>query len=302
MNPADWQCNWDMPTIAVVGPGAIGGMLAAWLCQNEENDVLVCARTPLRRIEVETPEGILEAVPEVLLEPKDATEVDWVLVCVKTYQVAESSSWLERLVGEHTRVAVVQNGVEHVENLSPYVPVERILPVMIACPVERLSPEKILQRAAGRMVVPVSEIGEAFQGLFQKALIKVTQDADFKTEAWRKLCLNAAGAVMALTDVPARVSTHPDGDALIRSLARECFEVARAEGAVLDESVVDWVSERYRAHDPDSVHSLHADMRAGRPMEIQARNGIIVERGKRHGIPTPYNDMATRLMRAAAEG
>ncbi len=291
-----------MPTIAVVGPGAIGGMLAAWLCRNEENQVVVCARTPLTRIDVDTPEGAFEAMPEILLEPKEAAAVDWALVCVKTYQVAESSVWLSGLVDENTRVAVVQNGVEHEENLSPYVPKSQLLPVMIACPVERVSPEKILQRAAGRMVVPKSNIGGEFERLFSESILEVSQTATFKTEAWRKLCLNAAGAVMAITDIPARVSHHPDGDALIRELARECYEVARAEGAALDASVVAWVSERYRAHDPESVHSLHADKRAGSPMEIQARNGIIVERGKYHGIPTPFNEMAVRLLRAAAEG
>jgi 2-dehydropantoate 2-reductase len=57
----------------------------------------------------------------------------------------------------------------------------------------------------------------------------------------------------------------------------------------------------YRGHPPDSVNSLHADVEAGRPTEIDLRNGVVVELGKRHGIRTPYNDMAVTLLKLAEE-
>src|SRR5215217_3226806 len=74
-----------MPTIAIVGPGAIGGILAAWLAQDPDNDVTVCARTAFDRLEVETPTGHIEAFPRVLVDPADATPVDWVLIATKAY-------------------------------------------------------------------------------------------------------------------------------------------------------------------------------------------------------------------------
>ena len=55
----------------------------------------------------------------------------------------------------------------------------------------------------------------------------------------------------------------------------------------------------YRNHPADSVNSLHADFAAGRPSEIDLRNGIIVKRGKHHGIATPYNEMAVALVKVA---
>lgn len=49
---------------------------------------------------------------------------------------------------------------------------------------------------------------------------------------------------------------------------------------------------------PDSVNSLQADRMEGRPMEIEARNGVIVRLGRKHGIPTPCNQMAVALLEA----
>lgn len=52
---------------------------------------------------------------------------------------------------------------------------------------------------------------------------------------------------------------------------------------------------------PDALNSLIADRMAGRQMEIDARNGAVVRFGKKHGIPTPMNEMAVALLIAAQE-
>ena len=115
-------------SIALIGPGAIGATVAAWLAQSPDLALTLCARTPVERLEIDTPGGTISAQPQVLTDPADAKPVDWVLVCTKTYDAAGAAAWLERLVGPGTRVAVLQNGVEHVARFAPYLPVERIVP------------------------------------------------------------------------------------------------------------------------------------------------------------------------------
>lgn len=62
-----------------------------------------------------------------------------------------------------------------------------------------------------------------------------------------------------------------------------------------------WRNRSWRAtRAPDSINSIHADRIAGRPMEIDARNGIIVRLGRKHGIPTPINEMVVALLEAAS--
>jgi 2-dehydropantoate 2-reductase len=81
-------------------------------------------------------------------------------------------------------------------------------------------------------------------------------------------------------------------------MARECIAVGRAEGAVLEDGLAATILEACRKAPPDSVNSLHADRAAGRPMEIDARNGAIVRFGRQHGIPTPCNEMAAIVLTA----
>src|SRR5512132_4037555 len=108
-----------MTTIAIIGPGAIGGVLAAWLGQDPDHAVTVCARTPFDRLEVETTTGTITSSPRVVTHPEQVRPVDWVLIATKAYDAASAARWLPALCRENTPVVVLQNGVEHVERFAP---------------------------------------------------------------------------------------------------------------------------------------------------------------------------------------
>lgn len=282
--------------IAVIGPGAIGGTVAAWLAQSPDHLVTLCARTPLDRLVVETPDGTIEAAPAVLTDPGGAKPADWVLICTKAYDSAAAASWLPALTGPQTRIAVLQNGVEHEERFAP----RPIVPAVVDIPAERSAPGRIRQRRAGTIVVPRG--AEDFVGLFDRCPIAVSTTADFRSVAWRKLALNCAGAVNALVLKPAGVSREPAIAQLMRGLVAECVAVGRAEGAEPADALIEEVVAHYQEAPADSVNSLLADRLAGRPMEIDARNGVIARLGARHGIATPLNDLTARLLAAAQPG
>lgn len=287
-----------MASLTIVGPGAIGGTIAAWIAQDRAHTVNIAARTAFEDLEVSTPEGVIRVTPAVITEPARGSVVDWVFVATKAYDSASAAKWFATLCDSKTRVAILQNGVEHVERFEPYCPRERIVPVMIDCPAERTAPGRIRQRGPVRMVVPANESGAAFVQLFAKLPLNVAQTDDFRTAVWRKLCLNSAGAVSAVTLHPAGIVRHDGVADLMRGIIRECIAVARAEGATLEDSVADTIIENMRKGPADSVNSIHADRLAGRPMEIDARNGVIVRLGRRHGIATPLNAMMVALLEA----
>jgi 2-dehydropantoate 2-reductase len=187
-----------------------------------------------------------------------------------------------------------------VERFSPYAPREKILPVLLYCPAERITPTHIRQRRAARIEVPDDPLGRDFAALFAGTDIAVAPTPDFTTALWRKLCVNAVGVINALLLQPAGILREPALAELARELMRECIAVGRAEGAVLPDAFTDEVLELYARTPEDSVNSLHADRAANRPMEIDARNGVIVRLGQRHGIATPCNRMAVVLLKAIA--
>jgi 2-dehydropantoate 2-reductase len=289
-----------MTRIAVIGPGAIGGTVAAWLAQDAANEVILCARTSLDGLSVEAPAGTIQARLPVLTDPADAAPADWVLVCTKTYDVAGASAWLGVLAGEGTRVAILQNGVEHVELFSPHVVRGRLLPAVVNIPAERLAPGKVLQRHNGAITVPAGPDGDSFVRLFERAAIAVGTTDDFLSAAWEKLTLNCTGAVNALVLKPNGVVHDARIAALMRGLMEECVAVGRAEGARLSDDLPERVLAMCRKGPADSINSMHADRLAGRPMETDARNGVIVRRGAKHGIPAPLNALMVTLLEAAA--
>lgn len=286
-----------MARIAVIGAGAIGGTLAAWLAQ--DHDVTVCARSPLPDLEVETPGGTIRAAPTILTDPAAATPVDWVLTTTKTYDCAAAAAWLPGLMDAGTRLAVIQNGVEQRERF-PMVSQPRTVPVIIDLPAERTAPGRIVQRRDGTIHVPAGEPGDAFVALFADTVIDAQTTPDFVTAAWRKLAINCSGIVSAITRRAAEVANDEAVAEVMRGLVRECIAVGRAEGATLPDKLADQVVEWTRKAHPQSVNSLHADFMAGRPMELDARNGVIVRLGAKHGIPTPLNQACAALLAASA--
>ena len=289
-----------MTSIALIGPGAVGGTVAAWLAQHPALSVAVCARTPFEALEIETPGGAISATPKVFTDPRQASPVDWVLIATKTYDTASAESWLDALVGPGTRLAVLRNGVEHLEPFLDRLPAERIVPAVVDIPAERSAPGRITQRRDGSIRVPDDAAGRDFVALFAHTPIAVSTTPDFKTEAWKKLALNCAGAVNALVLKPGGVAHDEPVAEVMRTLVRECVAVGQAEGADLADDLPDTVIANYRAAPADSINSLHADRMAGRPMELDARNGVIVRRGAQHGIATPANTMVVALINAAA--
>jgi 2-dehydropantoate 2-reductase len=289
-----------MTSVAIVGPGAVGGVLAGWLTKAGRTKLTLCARRSLPALTVETAAGPVVVDASVHTDPSQAAPVDWALVTTKTYDAAGAAAWFPALVGPATRIAILQNGVEHRERFAPYVDPARLVPVMIDCPAERPSADRVVQRGPGRMAVQADDDGRAFAELFAGTDLAVTLTDDFQTAIWRKLCLNAAGVLAALLLKPAGILRDDDVADVARDLVRECVAVARAEGARLDDATVEETIEACRRAAPDSVNSLHADRAAGRPMEIDARNGAVVRIGARHGIPTPCNRMAATLLASMA--
>jgi 2-dehydropantoate 2-reductase len=290
-----------MARVAVVGVGAIGGAVAGLLETTGQHEILLCTRRPMEALTVKTPEGAVRVNARNLTDPALAEAVDWVMVATKTYDAQGAALWLRRLAANGAAVAIIQNGVEHRERFAPWVPQERIVPVVIDCPVERHKDGEVIQRGVARIRVEESQLGREFAELFKGSRAEMEVTADWKSAAWRKLCVNAAGALNAITLKPAGIFANEAIARVAVGMVEECAAVGRAEGARLEANVAEQVVGGYRGQPRDSVNSMLADRLAGRRMEIDTRNGVIVRLGEKHGIPTPLNRMAVAVLTAAAE-
>lgn len=288
-----------MARIAIVGAGAIGCAVGAALIEGG-HDVVFCVRQPFARVEIEMLGAWRRSYPaRVATDPAALPAVDWALLCVKAHQSESARDWLAAVVPPGGRVAVLQNGVEQREAVAPYVPADAgIVPVVVDIPAARLSPGQVRFRERANMVVQDDAPGRDFCALFAGSFANASTDPDLRTRAWMKLCVNAPGAILALTGQTMAVFHKPGIADLARAILTECVAVGRAEGAVLDEALIDRQVAAFLGAAPDEGNSIHADRMAGKKMEWSARNGVIVRKGRQHGIVTPASDVVTALLAA----
>lgn len=291
-------------TIAVVGLGSIGGVIAGSLCAAGRHDVIACSRTPFQRLIVERPQDVIEVSLRVLTDPADAPPVAWVLLCTKAHQTAATAPWLARLCGPRTRVAVMQNGIGHAGRLAPLAGPATVVPAIVYYNGERLAPDRVRFRHAGGhdLAVPDDADGAAFAELLRGTPMRVLRTPDFATLAWRKLLINAvANPVTALTLQRQAVFRRGDVKALCLAILEEAAAVGRAEGARLAVDEAAQILATLLTYPADAGTSMYFDRLAGRAFEVEALTGAIVAAGERHGLPTPLNGMALTLLRAISD-
>ena len=289
--------------VAVVGPGAVGTTVAAYLSA-AGHPVRVCGRTPRSQIELR-PDGAdpITAPGPVCTDPAEITgPVGVVLLAVKATQNADAARWLARLCGEDTIVVVLQNGVEQVERVGRLCPSSTVVPVAVWISAEPTPEGWIRMRTEARLVMPDTEAAQSLAELFHGAGIIAEIDPNFVSAAWHKLLVNAVVGFMVLTGRRSGIFRRDDVATLARSYLAECLAVARADGAPLGDEVIGEVIDLLAKSPPDITTSMLTDRQAGRALEWDIRNGVIQRKAAQHGLATPVSDVLVPLLAAASDG
>jgi 2-dehydropantoate 2-reductase len=299
------QLRRTTPIIAVIGLGSIGGVAAACLVAAGRHDVVACTRQPIERLTLERPEDEKNSTVTVplnaLTDPALAGPADWVLLCTKAQQTAATAPWLQHLCGPSTRVAVLQNGIDHVARVKPLANGATVVPVIAYYNGERLAPDRVRLRHVGDydLVVADDENGRGFAQLLEGTPLRVFLSGDFTTLAWRKLLINAvANPITALVLQRQAVLRRPDIQELCRAVLAEAIAVARADGARLAEDEAARTIATLMTFSGELGTSMYFDRLAGRELEVEALTGAIVAAAERHGIETPLNGALLTLLRA----
>jgi 2-dehydropantoate 2-reductase len=285
--------------VAVIGGGAIGGIVAAAV-HDAGHPVTLCLRRPMDALVIESAAGYRRIPVATATEPAVATPVDWLLLATKAQDTAGASGWLSRMTDRDTTVVVLQNGVDHTERVAPLVPTgTTVLPALVYVAAERTHRGHVLHRGGGRLVLPDTPAAGAFRTLLATSDLEVTLEPDFVTARWRKLLSNlAANPITALTLRRLDVLSDESGSALARDVLAEGVAVATAEGAHLAPDEVDRTMSFYAGLAPTGGTSMLYDRLAGRHLEHELITGAVVGAADRHGIPVPVNRTLLALLKA----
>jgi len=277
--------------VSILGPGGVGGFLAAALARGGEDTVVVARERTAERIEREGIEvrsvrlGDFDARPRVVSSLEEPADV--LLVATKSTGL---SAGLERIRSEPRLVVPLLNGLDHMALLRERFP--RVAAGTIRIESHSSEPGVILQTSPFLRVDLASDDPTLHDSLEQLAVTleraKVPAEIG-PSEAqilWSKLVrLNALACTSSAADRPIGfIRSDPEWRAKLVGCIDEAAAVANADGADIDPAAR--LAELDDAH-ADLGSSMQRDISAGRQPELDAIPGAVLRAGARHGIECP---------------
>ena len=298
--------------IAVIGPGAVGCLLAFSFAEAGE-DVLLVDYRPERvalikeqGIRLQTPGGLSRRLPVPCGLPAEVGKCRLAIMAVKAHQTQAAALGLPLLLAPGGIALSLQNGLGNLEAMARVVGPEPLLAGITFLGVTRQDEGQILYAGQGEVIigappgatVPAPEI-EAVVALFQRSGFKCRSTSDIQSRLWDKLMINAGiNPLTALLRVPnGALPELPEAWSLAVAAAAEVQAVARAQGLTVSGDPAERLLTVCRAT-AKNRSSMLQDVLAGRVTEIDSLNAQVAARGAALKVPTPVNDFLTQLLKS----
>ena len=247
---------------------------------------------------------------QVSAEPTAVGPVDIVIFAVKLYDTEAAAAASRPLLGPHTGVLTVQNGVDSTGILArvlgaPHVigGVAHIASVIAEPGVIRHTGTMarfVLGELSGERSERVGALAEALRA----AGIDHQLSADIRRDIWDKMVFLASFAgLTALTRLPiGPIREDPDTRAMLRAGLEEAYAVARAKGISLPDNFVARTLARCDGLPYEMKSSMLQDLERGRRLELPWLSGTIARLGQELGVLTPTHACITTALKLHANG
>jgi 2-dehydropantoate 2-reductase len=302
--------------IAVIGAGGVGGAFGAALSR-AGGDVTFLARGAhlaamrTRGLIVRSPRGDVHLpAPACTDRPADIGPVDFVLFCVKLWDVESAGAAIRPLVGPHTAVIPLQNGIDASERLIPILGKEAVMGGVAQISATIAEPGVIRQTGTfmrlvfGELDGRPSKRGAAFHSLCQRAGFESVNSEEIVTALWEKFVVLATNSsVVSLTRLPfGKLRDDPDVFALFEKAMAEVAAVGRARGVSLPGDLEARSLGAMRHFPPEMMPSMAVDLMRGNRLELPWLAGKVVALGRELGVPTPTYDVMYAALKPYANG
>jgi 2-dehydropantoate 2-reductase len=299
----------------VAGAGAIGAYIGARMAK-AGFDVTLHARGPHLRamqeggVQVKSSEGNFIARPTIAASLEEVGPVDIVFLGVKAHGLPQLAPALKPVLGPDTTVVSTQNGIpwwyfqgfggeweglrlERVDPggvISAAIEARRVLGSIIYFATEITEPGVIHHTEGNRITLgePNGARSDRIRSIAEALIVsgfRCPVTTRIRQEIWVKVLGNASfNPVSALTRATlAQIARDPGTASVIRNMMQEVEEVSHRLGMELPVSI----DQRIAGAEKVGEHktSMLQDLEAGRPMELEALVGAVVELGERVGLP-----------------
>jgi 2-dehydropantoate 2-reductase len=312
--------------IAVVGCGALGSFYGAKLCRSGQDahfllrsdyDVVRQKGVTIRSID-----GDFHAQPQCARTPDKIGACDVVLIGLKTTVNSQFPKLLPPLVGPHTAVVTLQNGLGNEEQLARLLPAEQILGGLCFVCLNRVAPGIVHHTAHGKIILgefqrPPQERTRELAALFRQADVACDITDNLARTHWEKLVWNVpfnglgvagtAGYEALVSSHASRITHHapvlttdillgdPRWEKLVRELMLEVIAAANALGFDISKSRADEQINRTRIMGAYKASTL-IDFERRQPLELESMFLEPLRRAQKAGVPTSRLAVLCRVL------
>lgn len=298
--------------IAIFGVGAMGsvyaGMMAeagheVWAVDIWQGHVDAINKTGLR-VEGASGDRVVQGI-NATRNAADVGECDLYVLATKASGVGLAAEAIAPLVGPESVVITIQNGLGAGERITQFMETDRVLlGVADGFGASMKGPGHVHHNAmnlirVGEMNGGMTERLERITGVWQQAGFNAKAFEDIDQLIWGKYICNVSfsGPCTVFDYTLGELMADPAAWAVAQGCALEVYALGQAKNITFTfDDPIEYVTE-FGVKMPDARPSMLLDHHAGRPSEIDAINGMAVELGQQLGIPTPYNEVLSAVIR-----
>ncbi len=297
-------------SILVYGAGGLGLYFSARLAQAGQEVILKARSDAALRSKNEpvsiTGDGSTEEVHGIrVVDSLEGTQADAAIITTKAWQVEDAARDMSAVLPPDAPVLTTQNGIDAPTRATAFLSNDQVFASTVVVIAERTGPLDVRTIGSEASLTvgspaeqPASRASELTSDL-TAAGISATWTEDIAAALWKKLALicsyGGIGATLDANVGQTREDTRARG--LVTTAMSEVFSVADAEGVTLTESdFSDDMNIYLNGFSAQTTSSMHRDLLAGRPSELEDQVGAVVHRAQRVGVATPVLDLVYASM------
>ncbi len=303
--------------IAIFGVGAMGSVYAGlmaeaghetWAVDIWQDHVDAINKTGLR-VEGASGDRVVQGI-NATSNADDVGNCDLYVLATKASGVGAAAKTIAPLMGSESIVITIQNGLGAGERIAQFMETTRVLlGVADGFGASMKGPGHVHHNAmnlirVGAMNGGMTERLERITGVWQQAGFTAKAFEDIDQLIWGKYICNVAfsGPCTVFDYTLGELMADPAVWSIAQGCALEVYALGQARDiAFTFDDPIEYVTA-FGNKMPDARPSMLLDHHAERPSEIDAINGMAVELGRQLGIPTPYNEVLSAVIRQREAG
>lgn len=296
--------------IVVIGAGAMGSIYGGHLSQNNEVYIVDTKQEIVDAINKDglkiDEDGVTNVYhPQAVTSTEGITDVDLVILFVKSTFSKAALESNKNIIGEHTRLLTLQNGAGHEHLLMQYAPKERVIIGTTEDNGAVLGMGHVRRGGVGKTNAGMlTQDSEGFLAKMKESFdncgftLKICEN--IQQLIWDKLFTNVSlSAVTGILQVDmGYIAANEYAWNLTKALIHEAVLVAKAMGLEADEEAIVKKVCDTSVNNPNGCTSIRADLRDGRRTEVDTISGAVVRAGHEYNVAVPSHEFVVNMVHA----